>query len=226
MRLEMIVATLRWSGWKECVESWQLTSDDFFAGRCISGKDVLEAYQQGFEESKADILGYCHDDLVITEKGWDTRVLKEFEDPTVGVVGFGGSWGHGDPHMYHKPYENVLLARRGFMSNMRDAEVNGSRFTGQRDVASLDGFSIFVRREVLEKAGGWPLDTPVGYFCYDYWICCMAHRLGYKVRLVGVACDHLNGKSTGLNPNLKADFTAAHRYIYDNFKDVLPWEVK
>ena len=166
---------------------------------------------------------------------------KEFEDPRVGLVGFGGGLGHGDPEMYRKPYELTQLARRGYRSNTRDAEANGVRERGSCDVAVLDGMALFVRREILDRPTiqsfrplkndlhiyGWPLHTPIGYFCYDYWLCCETRRQGYRIRMVGVACDHLNGKSTGLGPEeLGRDkFEAAHRYLYDTCRDVLPWEV-
>ena len=104
--------------------------------------------------------------------------------------------------------------------------MHGQRFAGECDVAVLDGFSLFLRREVLVRAGGWPLGTPVGYISYDYWACCMARELGYRIRLVGVACDHLGGKSSGLNPNLDLRWEEAHRYIYDRFRNVLPCDVR
>ena len=109
---------------------------------------------------------------------------------------------------------------------MRQAEIHGRRFAGECDVAVLDGLSLFIRREVLVKSGegkaGSLARTPVGYIGYDYWACCIARELGYRIRLVGVDCDHLGGKSSGLNPNLDLHWQEAHRYIYDRFQNVLP----
>ena len=221
MGMMLVIATLKWDGWKKCLDSWNYPTQIF------TGMEIMEAYQKAYENLAAwEILGYVHDDTVCLEDGWAKRVMKEFEDPQVGLVGFGGALGHGDPEMYKKPYVLSQLGRREFMSNMREAEVHGTRFTGSRDVSVLDGFALFVRRSMLEKAGGWPQGTPIGYLCYDYWISCMARRLGYRTRLVGVACDHLGGRSTGLNPKLQVDFEGAHRYIYDEFKDVLPHYVE
>lgn len=203
----------------------------------VNGKDgMMKAYQYAFEGNQmeltkgCDILAYLHDDTIINDPGWVAKVLREFEDPTVGLVGFGGATRHGDPFMYKKPYEYQQLARAGFASNMRDAENHGERFTGAKDVAVLDGFALIVRRAVLEESGGWPMDTPIGYICYDYWLCCMARRLGYRIRLVGVACDHLGGQTfvklgIGQDPKHWKQYLDSHRYIYDEFKDVLPYEV-
>jgi GT2 family glycosyltransferase len=194
------------------------------------------AYDYAFQGStfeltdKFDVLAYLHDDTLINDPDWVDRVLKEFEDPKVGLVGFGGAMGHGDPRLYLKPYEYQQLARNDFFSNMVDAENHGKRFTGQCDVAVLDGFALIVRREVLEKVGGWPLNTPIGYVCYDYWLSCMTRRLGYKIRLVGVPCQHLGGQTfvkLGMGRDEKhwKQYIDSHRYIYDEFKDVLPYEV-
>lgn len=194
-------------------------------------KGMLPAYQRGFELSDHwDIIAYLHDDLIIHDPFWHEKVLKEFEDPDVGLVGFGGATGHGDPQMYRIPYTYQQLARHNFLSNMRDAENHGKRFVGSCDVAVLDGFALAVRREVLEKAGGWPLNSPIGYVCYDYWLCCMVRRLGYRIRLVGVACDHLGGRTfvklgVGKDPKHWQQYLDSHRYIYDEFKDVLPYRV-
>jgi len=188
---------------------------------------ILEAYQAGFEESHEPILGFVHDDVVMHEKGWDQRVLDEFEDPNVGLVGFGGALGLGDADIYQKPYELSQLARHKFLSNMREAEAHGERFTGECDVSCFDGFSLFVRREILERCGGWPQNSPIGYFMYDAWLSCEVHRQGWKARLVGVDCDHLNGRSTGLGPKLdRTDFEKAHEYIYETCRDVLPMRIK
>lgn len=192
---------------------------------------MLPAYQSGFKAcSSYDIIAYIHDDVILHDEFWHEKVLKEFEDPAVGVVGFGGALGHGDPRMYKTPYDYRQLARREFMSNMRDAEAHGQRFAGSRDCAVLDGFAVIVRREVLDKVGGWPIQTPIGYACYDYWLCCMARRLGYRIRVVGVACDHLGGQTfvklgIGKDPKHWEQYVESHRYIYDEFKDVLPFEV-
>lgn len=220
------IATCEQPLWQQCVASWHDTASQIYPHRIVRNMDIVEAYQMIYGDTTEPILAHMHDDLIIHEQNWDKRVLAEFDDPRVGVVGFAGAPGIGHPNMYKQPYAGSSLGRVGFKSNLRNAEVHGARFTGSCDVAILDGLALFVRREVLDKTGGWPTGTPVGYFMYDAWLCLTARRQGYKIRLLGVDCDHLGGKSTGLNPTLRADWEAAHRYIYDEFKDILPSEVK
>lgn len=226
MNIVLGVATFEWGGWTGCVRSWNDRSHWWRPLRIVRGKSVVEAYQQIKETTGQEIIGYVHDDVFCQESDWDTRVIREFNDPKVGLVGLGGATQHGAADIYRSPYSLTQVGRSGFLSNMREAEVHGQRFKGECDIAVVDGFAMFIRRDVLTKAGGWPLDSVIDYIAYDYWISCMTRRLGYKIRLVGIQCDHLGGKSTGLNKNLQVDFEGAHRFIYDEFKDVLPCQVR
>lgn len=205
---------------------------------------VIGSYQHAYQTLTApeivappDILAYIHDDVTIREKGWDQRVLKEFEDPAVGVVGFGGALLHGSPDIYKKAYEISQLGRGLYASNVDDAEVHGERFRGERTVAVLDGFSLVVRRTLLDHAGGWPVDRYPPHHVYDYWIAAIAHRLGYRVRLVGVRCHH-HGGGTAVSREYQ-EWAAktrwgsdaemhrqGHLMIYDDFRDVLPWDAR
>lgn len=194
-------------------------------------KGILPAYQEAYAGSEGfDVLAYLHDDLIIHDQDWTARVLKEFEDPLVGLVGFGGALWHGSPDLYKAPYDYHQLGRSEFMSNMDDAENHGARFTGSREVAVLDGFALIVRTELLDHTGGWPVET-LGYIGYDYWASAMAHRYGYRIKLVGCAVRHIGGQTfvklgLGRGPEHWAQYLAAHEYIYSEFKDVLPFRVE
>ena len=222
----LAIATRGWDGWASCVDTWYVTAKNGWLRQyVVCNKDVLPAYQEALERTTQPIIAFIHDDVEIYEKNWDTRVLAEFSDPAVGVVGLAGGLGHGTPNLYTVPYYLPNLARQNFLSNMRDAEKHGARFAGTCDVAILDGLALFVRRSILEKAGGWPLDKPVGYYMYSEWLCCEARRQGYRIRLVGVDCLHLGGKTATL-VQLKDDYQEAHRYFYENNRDVLPYNVE
>ena len=225
MPMGYAIATREWQGYKQCVFSWDRTANGFYPAWLVTDQDVLPAYQECYENLPEPIQAYIHDDVMIYERGWDERVLKEFEDPFVGVVGFGGALGHGHPSLYKGPYHLPNLARQDFLSNMRDAEKHGARFTGERDVAVLDGFALFVRRSILDRVGGWPVGKPYGYFMYSEWLCCEARRQGFRIRLVGVECDRLGGKSSGfISPN--ENYELAHSYFYEHNRDVMPHRVR
>ena len=226
MSLVLGFATWQWDGWQQCVNGWNQNA--MFPRRTTIEYErrVVDAYQAIYERTKEGVIAYIHDDLICLEQDWDYRVMHEFLDPKVGVVGLAGGTMHGSADLYNPPFIISKLARGGFMSNLREAEIHGKRFTGECNVAVLDGIALFVRREVLRATGGWPVNTPIDYFLYSEWICCMARRLGYKIRMVGVKCDHLGGRSTGLNQTAKFDYEGEHRWLWENFKDVLPVEVQ
>ena len=200
-------------------------------------RGLLSSYQEGYEQSTADVLAFIHDDVVIYEEGWDARVLAEFAAPNVGVVGFGGALVHGSPDLYRTPYNIQQLGRSFYLSNVTDAEVHGTRFDGACDVAALDGFALIVNRKLLDLTGGWPVDTYPPHHCYDYWITAMAHRFGYRVRVVGVRCHHLGGLTATTSRYQEwarqtpwgsdvAMHASGHKLIYNEFWDVLPWDAR
>lgn len=228
--LSIIVAHAGADCAEECMASWGAVPVTVWDG----SKGMLEAYQEGWKMSvlppwkPSDILGFVHDDVLITERDWQNRVLKEFEDPAVGLMGFGGALGHGHPDMYRIPYQLQQLGRSDYISNVEDWEIHGQQIESSTDVAVLDGFALFVRRSVLDKVHGWPLGTSIGYSCYDYWLACAARRQGYRIRVVGVRCLHLGGR-TAVARKMEvssAQIDAAHRFIYDEFADVLPFRVR
>lgn len=203
------------------------------------GAGFLMKLQRFYKMTDSDIIGYLHSDLVIHEDGWDERVLARFkDDPDVAVVSFGGSLAHGHPDIYKIPYDYRQLARSPFLSNLRDAEVHGSRETGCRDVAVIDSFAMFVRRAFLDRVGGWPVDKLPPCHCSDYWLSLMCHRHRQRIVMVGVDSTHASGGKTQEGFNYvewakqskwgsdEAMHKAGHEWIYNEFRDVLPVEVK
>ncbi len=224
MSLVLGFATREWTDWQTCVGSWAHYAAEDHAAYIVKGQDVLPAFQEIYENTSESIVGYVHDDLVCHERAWDTRILKQFDDPQVGLVGVAGGLGHGLPQMYTEPFHIPNLIRRDFISNMRDAEKHGHRFAGETTVAVLDGIALFVRRSVLDKWGGWPLDKPVSYFMYSENLCCEVRRQGLKIRMVGIDCLHLGGKSSGTP--LPYSYEEEHWYFWEHNRDVMPAYVK
>lgn len=62
-----------------------------------TNRGVLASMQEGYEKAGQEIIALLHDDVDINEENWDTRVEAEFNDPSVGVVGFGGGLGAWSP---------------------------------------------------------------------------------------------------------------------------------
>jgi hypothetical protein len=174
---------------------------------------VAKALEDGHE-----IIACFHDDLLIEHRGWDTwGTLLLRDNPPIGLVGFGGGVGLGDPDIYQKPYDPMQLARRGFVSNMRDAEAHGARSLLPLRVACLDGFSQIGRREywVGSKPGDWGgtilpstwnlftmmQSWGIVHHAYDAALGCFAKRLGWEAWMLPIACHHFGGRTAVGDPN-------------------------
>jgi len=200
--------------------------------------DMREGEKAGFltkcetfrYETDAEVIGYLHSDLYTHEHGWDKRVLDQFEDERVAVVGVVGATGLAHEDLYKLPFHFTQLARYGVIGNLTDMEVHGERFTGSKDVAVVDSCAVFVRTAFINAIGGWPCTTyPNSSHCSDLWLCCMCHRLARTVRMVGISCTHRSGgkgeagsrwlEQHGGDSN---HHQQAHRLIYEDFRDVLP----
>ncbi len=231
MTLDAVVASLpqHHAKWDECVGSLGEPV------RIIDGSNgLLVAYQEGYETSTADVIAYIHDDVLVHDAGWRERVLKEFEDPTVGVVGFGGALGHGEDDIYKVPYKLTQLRRIGYLSNTDDAELHGDRFKGECDVATVDGFAVVLRHTLLNLMGGWTRYGIGPMHLYDYLGTLAAHRYGFLCRAVGISCLHYGGMTATTAAYQKwaderggdAKFHAdGHRILYEEFRDCLPIRV-
>jgi len=157
--------------------------------------------------------------------------MAEFiADPQVALVGFGGALWHGLPDLYKTPYQLQQLQRGDYRSNVDNAEVHGSRFTGSCNVAVLDGFALAVRRSFLDRIGGWKQwPEHSSFYCYDYILCALARRYHQKVRLLGVRCHHRGGQSsTKVNTIATSDesYQRSHEWFYQSFRDVMPCSVQ
>jgi hypothetical protein len=196
---------------------------------------VTGSLQCCYEKTIAPVIAFIHSDVEIFEQAWDQRVLHEFDDPSVGAIGFGGALQLGEDDIYKTPYRLTQLRRIDYRSNTRDAETHGKRFPGECDVATLDGFALVVCRTLLDKLGGWPVSR-YPFHSYDNSICMQAHRLGYRVRLVGIDCLH-HGGATSTSPAAQAHWQSqgttdaaiheqSHKYLYEDGRGVLPWRAR
>jgi len=253
---------------KRCLASWVVTRSlpneslevVSLHNKTTDNLGVTGSLQWLYEHTTASVIAFLHSDLEIFESGWDERVLREFDDPAVGVVGFGGALQLGEDDIYKTRYQLTQLRRIDYRSNTRDAETHGERFTGSCDVATLDGFALAVRRELLDhwshceskyhpigqmgdsfiyrKAGyitGWPVER-YPFHNYDNALCIKAHQLGYRVRLIGIDCQH-HGGATSTSPEGQAHWQAlgttdaeiheqSHRYLYEDGRGILPWRAR
>jgi len=144
-------------------------------------------------EIHTEFIAYIHDDLMVLEKDWDKRVLAAFDaDPLLGLIGFVGSnqmdsaggRGYGTSLNYQGGEY-----RTGWAST---AEVHGRRFYGFEPAANLDNVVMIFRRSVLEQVPPCEGNYGPGHY-YDRACCLEVISRGFRVGMMGVACDHFSG---------------------------------
>lgn len=217
---------------------------------------TVQAFQQGTTlalEHSADIIACFHDDVHIGERGWDDQVLEHFRrHPRCGLAGFGGAIGLGDDDLYRKPYNPMSLARKGFRSNLDEAEKHGIRSTLPEKVACLDGFSQIGRRafwrgersgaklgSLITDASPWQqiLDQGIYHHFYDGCLGALAARAGWETWYLPIRCHHYGGRTAVADAGYRAWADAqipggdqgyweqSHQHAYQWLQDVLPLRV-
>lgn len=151
---------------------------------------------RGIRYATGDVVACLHNDLMVRDPGWDTKVLSVFEapmTPPVGVVGFHGSTMLGADEIYRVPYQLPQLARGGSVSNMEDAESHGGRVTYPVPVVTLDGMALIARRSDLTKWGGF--DERYLHHMYDHDLCLTARQHGHQNWMLPILVRHISGQT-------------------------------
>jgi len=213
----VVVVQQKTQAWMPMLDGVVVRSDDYLG--------VVPAFTRGVEMAlraypSAEVIACLHDDVLMQEYDWDHWLLRHFDNyPSCGLAGFGGAWGLGDVDAGKGEYRPTWLVRRGFMSNMPDAEVHGERSRIAQQVAVLDGFSLCFRRDFLIQrlpTEAWgskhSIHTPgmyagednlfallekwgVVHHAYDAAMGAFAKDLGWEVWYLPFECQHLGGQT-------------------------------
>lgn len=205
---------------------------------------VVPAFAEGFQiamDAGAEIICCFHDDLKIHDPDWDKKVEALFTShPDCWLAGFGGALGVGREGMYDQDYDPMTLARHSFGSDMDNAESHGERWFSPRQVAVLDGFSLICRVSQLFRGNPFRELAELGivHHVYDVALGAMVQRAGKETWCLPIACHHAGGRTAVLDEGYLAwakekdpegdqgFWLAAHRIVYDEYKDVLPFRVE
>jgi hypothetical protein len=239
-RLAIVTATLGEDS--PCVQSWsRLAAYEIPIYTVRDHMGVVPAFAEGvrfaFEEGAEAVMA-IHDDVEILQPDWDLVVMEALSQG-VKFAGFGGATSLGSADLYHTPYDPMQLARGGFVSNMRDAEAHGMRSRVPVQCVCFDGFCNIGTREWFKAAWEWLAHSGITHHLYDSLLGCLAARAGVQPGLMlPVACHHHGGRTAVGNVMYQAwakeqdrdgdqgFWETAHRIGYNEFKDVLPMEVR
>lgn len=169
---------------------------------------VYPTFWDALPHVAGDVIAFFHSDLIITEKGWDKRVLLQFNhDPRLGLLGFIGSneldsaGGRGlgtTSNFQGTAYTCTAYTHHDGLGGSWDwigspAAAHGKVSDGFSRAAVVDGCAMIFRRHVLEKIA--PRKNFPPHHFYDKLLSCEVRELGYSVGVLGVACDHISGQT-------------------------------
>lgn len=232
------------AGSPNVTEAVRTLLDCFAPGVHISSQrpsGVVPAFAHGvrraFDNPDVKAVLCLHDDVLIEQDGWDAEVISYLDGRSWegAYFGFGGGQGLGDSRLYKTDYNPMQLARQGFISNMRDAEMHGSRSVNRERVVCFDGFSAGGTRDWFERA--WHVLETLGFVhhAYDSALGCYARKVGIPYgMMIPVQVHHYGGRTAVADANYAewaaktiegsdhGFWEASHRILYDQFPGQLP----
>jgi glycosyltransferase involved in cell wall biosynthesis len=179
---------------------------------------VYPTFQVGMDNTDGDIVAFFHSDLIVNEKGFDTRLINVFEiHDNIGLVGFVGS----NEIDYHGGRGAGTTSN--FQGGTYDkwqgspASAHGRTNTGLTPAAVVDGCAMVLRRETWNKLE----KKDLFHHFYDKIISCQVLEARYKVAILGVACDHISGQTVNAEPSYRLSSIEwlAVRGIHATFDD-------
>ncbi len=163
---------------------------------------------QGLAAARGRYVVFLNNDTVVTE-GWLERLIEcvLHRSPRVGMAGPVTNW---------PPSQSVPVGYRGLDGLDEFAAARRREYFGiSQEVDLLVGFCVLVRREVLERIGGFDERFGPGYYD-DKDLCRRAREAGYELhRVLDAFVHHFGGRTfRGMGIDVVGQLRA-NRAVYD-----------
>ncbi len=178
------------------IEEGELPVDKDISLRIVHDKEAYPAFKYWMDNTKGDIMIFIHNDIIIEDPAFDITLRYSFyKYPKLGVVGFLGSdemnW-RGSRHW--GTISNFLGNTYAFNGNTwkgKHAFSYGRKYDGLYSAVVVDGSSMAFLRVGWEKLPE-PKMPPIPYYDYDRIMSLKYQEVGYRVAMLGIACDHIS----------------------------------
>ncbi len=169
----------------------------------------------GLREARGEYIVILNNDTVVTE-GWLTRLINSAQsNPQVGIVGPRSNYVVGVQLVKNVPYGDNMDAMQEFARQW--SLENSGRY---EEALRVIGFCMLVKREVIEKIGGFDPYYEAGNFEDDDF-CIRAQRAGFKIRIAHDVFIHHFGSKTFQSENI--DYRQVMLTNWERFKS--KWEL-
>jgi len=142
---------------------------------------LTQAYNKGLEQSKHDIVVFCHDDILFDTRGWARKVKSLFEkNPEYGVIGIAGTTDLLDGRWW-----TLKESMNGIVTHQSEGKKWVSKYSPDqgkelKEVVVLDGLFFAIDKTKIKHTFDEEFD---GFHFYDLSFCLPNHLDGVKIGL-------------------------------------------
>jgi len=186
--------------------------------KCILNNEnlgIVGAFNQGTKHSLYDIVVFMHNDVIIHNENWPELISSFFSNhPEAGIVGLYGA---------KRIRKDGSFMGRGIVHSKL---IEGNLKEQYTEVSIVDGLFMALRKDVLNKIGGF--DTRFNVHYYDKDISMSAIKAGYKNYVINIPFTHKGGSSRSQLKN-QTDNTLREemkKLFLEKWKSELPLDVR
>jgi hypothetical protein len=172
---------------------------------------LASAYNEGVKKSQNAILCFMHDDILYHSKNWGGNVVQHFKDPTVGMIGVGGSrylssipsvwWACGQSMINESNgtiCHNSIDTNPYVQTETRHNVINPA-MSLSTDVVLLDGLWFCIKKELFHTISFDSL-TYNGFHFYDLDISLQVHQQNKRIQAVyDITLEHISQSIHNMN---------------------------
>lgn len=156
-------------------------------------KSLSEVYNEILNESRTDIVVFCHDDIYFDSKKWAEKILKHFDKTDYGILGVAGTTYMPKSGMWWEDRKKMVgivnHESGGKKWESKYSESNGNSIT---ETVVVDGLFIATHKKRIKTFFN---EEFKGFHFYDIPFCFENHLNGVKI---GVVCNiRITHKSIG-----------------------------
>jgi len=183
--------------------------------------NIFQAYNEGVQRAKGDILCFSHDDVTFLNNNWGKKEEDMFaSDPSLGALGVAG--GHFMPNCPSSWWNSEISSMHVYTLTPNgeiDEAIHNDYAKGYKtiEVASIDGLWMCIRHKLFDQEIRFDDKTFSGFHCYDADICIQILMAGYAIK-VAFDIDVLHRGKGNLNVQYYHDIELWHK----KWKDHLP----
>ncbi|WP_300727649.1 glycosyltransferase [uncultured Bacteroides sp.] len=160
---------------------------------------IFQAYKEGTEKAKYNILCFMHEDILFHTQGWGKLVINHLQDSDVGLLGVMGTH-YLDAYSLYYHSSGICRGKiiqgyyqQGKYKTKIDERYKFAEFGN--NVVAIDGLWMASKKELfINGILFWDIDTFDGFHLYDMDISLQTITKGKKIKIAdNILIEHKSG---------------------------------